>query len=116
SRYDRARQFPCFFSSTGSLRTHSTAWGWQAIPMFEHEILPSSRWHTTQRSVHTAQPGRCAWTAGSFGGTEGLAGASGTISADGNVCSVAQSTHGVGVSAAPAATMKTSVIKAPAAT
>src|ERR1700730_13551998 len=99
-RAQKPRQFPCFFSSGGSARTHSTAWGWQAMPMFEHEILPASRWHMTQRSVHTAQPGRCAWTAGSFDGT--VAGGSGTTSADGSACSVAQFTHD-GASAALAA-------------
>lgn len=69
--------------------------------MFEHEIAPARRWQVTQRSVHTAQPGSCAWTAGSFDGA--VAGRSGTTSADGNVCSVAQFAHGGGVSAAPAA-------------
>ena len=74
--------------------------------MFEHVTFPASRWQVTQRSVHTAHPGSCAWTAGSFGGTGGLAGASGTMSADGNVCSAAQFPHGTGASAAPAAAKK----------
>jgi len=69
--------------------------------MFEHVIFPASRWQVTHRSVHSAHPGNCAWTAGSFGGTGDWAGASGTISADGNVCLAEQSAHGGGVSAAP---------------
>jgi hypothetical protein len=93
---------PCFFSSAGSLRTHSIAWGWQAIPILEHAIFPPSRWQMTQRSVHAAHPGGCAWTGGSFGGTGDFAGASGTISADGSVWSGAQ-LAGAGGSAACAA-------------
>jgi hypothetical protein len=95
-------QLPGFFSSTGSLRTHSTTWGWQAIPMFEQAIFPPSRWQVTQRSVHAAHPGGCAWTAGSFGGMGDFAGASGTISADGKVCSAGQFAHIGGGSAARA--------------
>lgn len=70
--------------------------------MFEHVIFPASRRQLTQRSVHSAHPGGCACTAGSFGGTGDWAGASGTISADGNVCSAAQFAHGDGASAARA--------------
>src|SRR5262249_6766836 len=97
------RQFPRFFSSAGSARTHSTALGWQAMPIFEQLICPASRWQVTQRSVHSAHPGGCAWTAGFFGGTRDLAGASCTISADGNVCAAWQFAHGGGTSAAWAA-------------
>jgi hypothetical protein len=110
----RARQFCCFFSSAGSLRTHSTPWGWQATPIFEHVIFPASRRQVTQRSVHAAQPGGRAWTAGLFGGTE--AGRSGTISADGNVRSAAQFAHGAGASAAPVATIMASPMTALAMT
>jgi len=98
----KLRQFPRFFSSAGSARMHSTAWGWQAAPILEHVIFPASRWQVTQRSVHSAHPRGCAWTAGEFGGKGDLAGASGTISADGNVCSAAQFAHGNGASAARA--------------
>jgi hypothetical protein len=69
--------------------------------MLEQLIFPASRWQVTQRSVHSAHPRGCAWTAGEFGGTGDFAGASGTISADGNVCSAAQLVHG-GASAARA--------------
>jgi hypothetical protein len=48
----------------------------------------------TQRSVHSAHPRGCAWTAGEFGGAGDFAGASGTMSADGNVCSAGQLAHG----------------------
>src|SRR6266446_7520862 len=68
--------------------------------MLEHVILPASRRQVTQRSVHSTHPGSCACTAGSLGGTGDLEGASGTISADGNVCSAAQFAHGGGASAA----------------
>src|SRR5260370_8550154 len=78
--------------------------------MLEHVIFPASRRQVTQRSVHSAHSGSCACTAGSFGGTGDLAGASGTISADGNVCSAAQLAHGGGASAARA----TSVAMTPA--
>jgi hypothetical protein len=101
----KRRQFPRFFSSAGSVRTHSTAWGWQATPIFEHVIFPASRWQVTQRSVHSAHPRGCAWTAGSSAGTGDLAGASGTISADGNVCVAEQFAHGGGASAARATTI-----------
>ena len=47
----------------------------------------------------TTHPGSCACTAGSFGGMGDLTGASGTTSADGNVCSAAQFAHGGGASA-----------------
>jgi len=100
----------------GSARTHSTAWGWQATPIFEHVIFPASRWQVTQRSVHSAHPGSCAWTAGSFGGTDGLAGASGTISADGNVCAAEQFAHGGGGSTARATTIMASAMMALATT
>jgi hypothetical protein len=69
--------------------------------MLEHVILPASRRQVTQRSVHSAHPGSCACTAGWLGGTGDLDGVSGTISADGNVCSAAQFARG-GASAARA--------------
>src|SRR5215470_17962633 len=94
------RQFPRFFSSAGSARTHSTALGWQAMPILEHVIPPASRWQVTQRSVHSTHPGNCAWTAGSFGGTGDLSGASGTMSAEGNVCPPVRSTPCGGASPA----------------
>jgi hypothetical protein len=105
--YERkeARQLPCFFSSAGSLRRHSTAWAWQAIPILEHMVLEASRRQVTQRSVHSAHPGGCAWTAGSFAGTGGLPGAFGTISADGNVGLAEQFAHSGGGSAAWATTI-----------
>jgi hypothetical protein len=105
-------QFPRFFSSAGSARMHSTAWGWQAAPILEHAIFPASRWQVTQRSVHSAHPRGCAWTAGEFGGTGDLAGVSGTISADGNVCSAEQFAHGGGASAARATTIMASTMTA----
>jgi hypothetical protein len=105
SPHKAACQFPRFFSSAGSARKHSTAWGWQAAPILEHAIFPASRWQVTQRSVHSAHPRGCAWTAGEFGGTGDLAGVSGTISADGNVCSAEQFAHSGGASAARATTI-----------
>src|SRR5215831_236997 len=109
------RQLLCFLSSAGWLRTHSIAWGWQAMPIFEHVIFPASRWQVTQRSVHSAHPGGCAWAAGWFGGTGNLAGASGTISADGKVWPAAQFAHAGGASAARPASvvMSTAITNAP---
>ena len=31
------------------------------MPILEQEMTPASRWQMTQRSVHTAQPGRPDW-------------------------------------------------------
>jgi hypothetical protein len=100
-----AHQFPYLFSSAGSLRRHSTAWAWQAIPMLEHMVFAASRRQVTQRSVHSAHPGGCACTAGSFAGTGGFAGAFGTISPDGNVGSAEQFAQGSRGSAARATTI-----------
>jgi hypothetical protein len=102
---EQAPQFPYLFSSAGSVRRHSTAWAWQAIPILEHIVFPASRRQVTQRSVHSAHPGGCAWTAGSLAGRGGLAGAFGTVSADGNVGSAEQFAHGGGGSAARATTI-----------
>jgi hypothetical protein len=78
--------------------------------MFEHVIFPASRWQMTQRSVHSAHPRGCAWTAGSFGGCTGdAAGASGTTPADGNPCWAGQFRHG-GASAGRTATIKASAV------
>jgi hypothetical protein len=98
-----SRQFPCLFSCAGSLRRHSTAWAWQAIPILEHMVFPLSRRQVTQRSVHSAHPGGGAWTAGSLACTGGFAGALGTVSADGNVGSAERFAHDGGDSAARAA-------------
>jgi hypothetical protein len=68
-------------------------------------VPAASRRQVTQRSVHSAHPGGCAWTAGSFAGTGGFAGAFGTISPDGNVGSAEQFAHGAGGSAARATTI-----------
>src|SRR5258708_16972683 len=82
---EEAYQFPRCFSSAGSARTHSTARGWQAGPIFEHVIFPASRRQVTQRSVHSTHPHSGACTAGSLDGTRDLAGAPGTTSADGQL-------------------------------
>jgi hypothetical protein len=51
-------QFACFFSGVASGRRHISGCGWQAMPIFEQATTPLSRWQMTQRSVHTAQPGK----------------------------------------------------------